>query len=359
MPIDYFTKRYHAPGTAPGTLVPTEAGQRVELKITLIDYSESDFQEVDLATTDECSEYLSRPSTTWIHIQGHAAPDTLRELGSLFGLHPLALEDVLNIGQRPKAETYDDQLFVVMSLPIVRKDDISVEQVSIFHGVNFVISFHQGEIDPFEPVRKRLRIASSRIRKHPADYLLYTLLDVVVDTGFPVLEYFGEMIEDLEEELLETPTTKTLKRLHLYKRELLLLRRMLWPQRDALNTIMRSDHSLIHDETRLYLRDCYDHTIQIMDLLESFRDMTTGMLDVYLSSTSNRMNDTMRILTVIATIFIPLTFIAGIYGMNFKNDNSPWSMPELGWYYGYPLAWLAMIVIAAGLLYFFKRKGWF
>jgi magnesium transporter len=355
--MDYFSKRYHAPGTAPGTLTPSVVGK--ELKISLIDYSEKELNEVDLATTDLCKEYLARPSITWIHIQGHAVPDTLRNLGNMFGLHSLALEDVLNSGQRPKAETYDNQLFVIMSLPTMHDDKISVEQVSFFHGDNFVISIHQGEIDPFEEVRKRLRITGSGIRKHAADFLLYSLLDVVIDTGFPILENFGELIEDLEEELLESPTTVTLRRLHLYKRELLLLRRMLWPQRDALNTIMRSEHQLIKDDTRLYLRDCYDHTIQIMDLLESFRDMTTGMLDVYLSSTSNRMNETMRILTVIATIFIPLTFIAGIYGMNFKNDQSPWSMPELGWYYGYPIIWLVMIVVAGGLLYYFKRKGWF
>ena len=355
--MDYFTKRYHPPGTAPGTLIPSTVGKG--FKISLIDYSENNFQEVSLATTDLCKEYLSRPSITWIHIQGHVAPEALRNLGNVFGLHPLALEDVLNIGQRPKAETYDDQLFVIMSLPTIHDGNISVEQVSFFHGDNFVISIHQGESDPFEEVRKRLRIAGSNIRKRAADFLLYSLLDIVIDTGFPVLENFGELIEDMEEELLEIPTTATLRHLHLYKRELLLLRRMLWPQREALNTIMRSENNLITDDTRLYLRDCYDHTIHIMDLLESFRDMTTGMLDVYLSSTSNRMNETMRILTVIATIFIPLTFIAGIYGMNFKNDQSPWSMPELGWYYGYPIVWVVMIIVAGGLLYYFKRKGWF
>ena len=357
--MDYFTKRYHVPGTAPGTLKPTAEEEGSGFRITLIDYTESDLREVELATTEQCKDFLSRPSVTWIHIEGYAEPDTLRGLGTLFGLHPLALEDVMNIGQRPKAETYDDQLFVIMSLPVIRKDEISVEQISLFNGDNFVISFHQGVVDPFEEVRKRLRIAGSGIRKRGADFLLYTLLDVVIDTGFPVLEYFGELIEDLEDELLETPTTGTLKRLHLYKRELLLLRRMLWPQRDVLNTIMRSDHHLVHEDTILYLRDCYDHTIQIMELLESFRDMTTGMLDVYLSSASNRMNETMRVLTVIATIFIPLTFIAGVYGMNFNTGNSPWSMPELNWYYGYPVIWLVMIIVAVGLLFYFKRKGWF
>lgn len=357
--MDYFTKRYHAPGTAPGTLMPTAEEAGSGFRITLIDYTESDLREVELATTKQCKDFLSRPSVTWIHIEGYAAPDTLRDLGTLFGLHPLALEDVMNVGQRPKAEAYDDQLFVIMSLPVIHTDDISVEQVSLFHGDNFVISFHQGEVDPFEEVRKRLRVAGSGIRKRGADFLLYTLLDVVIDTGFPVLEYFGELIEDLEDELLETPTTRTLKRLHHYKRELLLLRRMLWPQRDVLNTIMRSDHHLVHEDTILYLRDCYDHTIQIMELLESYRDMTTGMLDVYLSSASNRMNETMRVLTVIATVFIPLTFIAGVYGMNFNTGKSPWSMPELNWYYGYPVVWLVMIVVAIGLLLYFKRKGWF
>lgn len=357
--MDYFTKQYHAPGTPPGTLLPAEAVALGALKITLVDYTEHEYVTKELVTAAECTDFLARPTTTWIHIQGHASPDTLRELGDLFDLHLLALEDILNTGQRPKAETYDDQLFVIMSLPVMNGRDITVEQISLFYGENFVISFHQGKEDPFQPVRKRLEAASGRIRKRPADYLLYALLDVVVDAGFPVLEAFGEYIEDLEEELLSTPDKETLRRLHLYKRELLLLRRMLWPQREAINTVLRSDHHLIHEDTKVYLRDCYDHTIQIMDLLESFREMTTGMLDVYLSSTSNRMNETMRVLTVIATIFIPLTFVAGIYGMNFSNEQSPWAMPELHWYYGYPLIWLIMLAMAGGLLYFFKRKGWF
>ena len=277
------------------------------------------------------------------------------------GLHHLALEDVINTGQRPKIDEYDEQLFVVMAHPLIddEGENTSVYQLSLFLGPNFVVSFHPGGKDHFDPIRKRLRDHVGRIRERGAAYLLYALIDLVIDDGFPVLEWLGDEIEELEEEMLETPTSAHLRRLYQLKRTLVILRRMLWPQRDVVSRLARGETACLSEETNIYFNDCYDHTIQIMDLIESYRDMATGLLDVYLSSVSYRLNEIMRVLTVIATIFIPLTFLVGVYGMNFRNDHSPWAMPELSWYYGYPLVWLVMIVIAAGMLLLFRRRKWF
>ena len=358
--MSYFTKQYHPPGTSPGTLTGREIPEAGELKISLIDYSATSFTEKTLTYAEECLPFLKQPTTTWIHIQGHPTPETLQEFAPLFELHPLALEDILNTGQRPKLETYGDQLFVITNLPVMLDGKVVSEQISIFAGRDYIISFHLGASDPFRLVRKRLQQKTGKIRSRKADYLLYCLLDVIIDEGFPVLENFGEQVEDLEEELLATPGKDTLIKLHEVKRELLFLRRMLWPQRELLNKLIRDENELLTAETSIYLRDCYDHTVQIMDLLETYRDITASMLDVYLSSISYRLNDVMRVLTVIATIFIPLTFIVGVYGMNFSvNADSPWAMPELYWYYGYPLLWLGMVIIAGGMIMFFRRKGWF
>ena len=359
--MSYFNKRYHPPGTPPGTLTgePPEAGEQIA--IHLFDYTHQDFTELDLSDAQECRPYLEKESITWIHVQGIANTETVRELGNLFGLHPLALEDVVNTGQRPKADSYDEQLFLVMNLPTVTENnDIKTEQISLFLGKNFIVSFHRGEDHPFTPVMKRLRKNSGKIRERSTDYLLYTLLDVIIDRGYPILEYFGEEIEALEEELLENPDKQTLGQIHHTKRELLTLRRMLWPQREVINLLIRDEQPQISIDTRVYLRDCYDHTIQIMDLIEAYREMTASMLDVYLSSISHRLNEVMKVLTVIATIFIPLTFIVGVYGMNFgARSNSPWAMPELDWYYGYPLLWLIMLAIGGGMIVYFKRRNWF
>ena len=358
--MDYFTKRYHTPGTPPGTLVQVEHPQRRPFTLCLMDYTESEWTEKGLISPSECKQFLERDSITWIHVQGHVDPDSMRQLGDLLSLHALALEDVLNTGQRPKLDTYEDQLFVILNHPQIDEMEVSFEQVSLFLGNNYVISFHQGETDPFEPVRKRLRNHSGRLRSYQADFLFYTLVDVTIDEGFPVLESFGENVEKLEDEILEEQTGESLRRLHHYKRELMLLRRLLWPQREVLNTLLRDEHPLIAHDTKIYLRDCYDHSIQIMDLIESYREMMTSLLDVYLSSNSNRLNEVIRVLTVIATIFIPLTFIVGVYGMNFGvRSHSPWAMPELDWYYGYPLLWLAMISVAVGMVVYFKRRKWF
>lgn len=358
--MSYFTKRYHPPGTAPGTLKRSGEGPATPVSMTLIDFTETDFVEQEVPTAEACLPYLKQSTITWIHVQGDVAPQTLKALGETFELHPLALEDVANTGQRPKTDIFENQLFVVLSHALVGDEHARSEQVSLFLGENYVISFHEGADDPFEPVRKRLRKQGGRIRSRGADYLLYALIDVVIDEGFPVIEWFGGILEDLEEELLENPEERTMHRLYDVKRDSLFLRRMLWPQREVLNQIVREDGAFVSDETKLYFRDCYDHTVQILDLLETYRDMTTSMLDVYLSSVSYRLNEVMRVLTVIATIFMPLTFIVGVYGMNFgSSSKSPWAMPELGWYFGYPLVWLVMLAVAAGMLYYFKRKGWF
>lgn len=354
----YFTKRYHPPGTPPGTLVEHAAAADHPLRLRLIDYSAAGLSEQDGVSSVQCKSSLADDTFTWIHAHGRAGPALMRELGETFGLHPLTLEDVLNTGQRPKVEAHDHQLFIVMSLPAWRDDQLTSEQVSLFLGKDYLISFYNGDDDTFEPVRKRLR-ADDRMRARGVDYLLHALLDLIIDQGFPILEAFGEEIEELENQLLDAPSKYILGEIHQLKRDLLLLRRLLWPQREVLSQLLREDQALIHEETKPYLRDCYDHTIQIMDLFETYRDMTANMLDVYLSSSSQRLNEIMRVLTVITTLFIPPTFLVGVYGMNFSNPDSPWAMPELHSHYGYPLVWLVIFAMIAGMLVFFKRRGWF
>lgn len=358
----FFRKRYHPPGTAPGTLIEHRDIKRYPLHISVIDYTRTTIEEKPGVEVEDCRSYLSRPTITWIHVQGYPGTEVLQALARIFDLHPLALEDVANVGQRPKLEPYEDHFFLALSLPVLGDGlHTDTEQVSLFMGEGYVVSFHPGPFDPFEPVRKRLRKPGSRIRRSGPDYLLYALLDTVIDGGFPMLESIGERIEDLEIELLDHPDQTTLGRIHAIKRELLLLRRMLWPHREVVNLLMRDEGPLIQTETRLYLRDCYDHSVEVMELLETYREMTAGMLDVYLSSTSHRLNEIMQVLTIIATIFIPLTFIVGVYGMNFGRDEprSPWAMPELDWYYGYPLIWLVMLVLAIGMMGYFKYRRWF
>ncbi|MCG6968996.1 MAG: magnesium/cobalt transporter CorA [Gammaproteobacteria bacterium] len=355
-----FTKRYHAPGTSPGTLVEREPETAKPLSIHVVDYTDSEFAESRPGAVSELAVYLEKPSTTWIHFDGYCPPDVLQQMGALYGLHSLALEDVMNTGQRPKIESYDNELFVILSRPLLDDNGMHSEQLSFFLGHNYVLSFYNGTSDLFVNVRKRLQDHIGKIRSRKADYLLYTLMDTVVDEAFPVLESYGEFIEALDEELLEKPTKSTLHKIHGARRELLLIRRVLWPQREIINTLIRDEDNLLEETTKLFFRDCYDHTIQTMEVVEIYREVISNILEVYLSTLSHRANEIMRVLTVIATIFIPLTFIAGVYGMNFGNkSNSPWAMPELNWYYGYPVLWLIMLGVAAGMLYYFRRKQWF
>ena len=280
--------------------------------------------------------------------------DTIEKIGQHYDLHPLVLEDILHTGQRPKFEDIEQYLFVVLMMLRFDKENKSVisEQVSLVLGKNFVISFQENVGDVFEQIRDRIRNSKGRIRKMGSDYLMYALLDAIVDGYFAILENMGETIETLEEELVDDPSKNTLQQIHHLKREMIFLRKSVWPLRELISSLERSESKLIQQSTEAYLRDVYDHTIQVIDTVESFRDMVASMLDLYLSSLSMRMNEVMKVLTIIATIFIPLTFIAGVYGMNFHN------MPELSWKYGYPVTLLVMAIISIGMLYYFKRKNW-
>ncbi len=355
----FFNKRYHPAGTSPGTLTKTPAPGAESYRLRLYDYDSDQLKIFDDTTAKACTPYLESKTVSWVHVEGRPSERTLRELGEAFHVHSLALEDILNTGQRPKFEQFPDQLFIVMTLPVMAEDRIESHQVSLLLGTNYLISFCETDFSPFEPIIKRLQAGAGRIRSAGADYLLYCLLDLLVDRAFPVLEAFGFKLETLEDQILEAGDQDTLAEIHLLRREMILLRRTLWPQREVINAMLRGDCPWIRETTNLYLRDCYDHTIQVMDLLETYRDMASSMLEIYLSSVSNRMNDVMRVLTVIATIFIPLTFIVGVYGMNFDRNAGPWSMPELGEPLGYLMVWLAMLVIAVGMVMFFRRRKWF
>ena len=357
--MSLFNKNYHPAGTSPGTLSRARPEDARPLRIRLIDYNVDELTVLDDATAEDCEPYLNRETMTWIHLEGHPTEDSLRKLGASFRLHALALEDVLNSGQRPKIQAFPDHLFIVMSLPTVDSGDVEVYQLSLFVGDNFVISFCDAPFSTFEPIMHRLKVSSGRIRSMGADYLMYCLLDLVIDCAFPVLEDFGLQLEELEEQILYFADQESLGKVHEIRRELIMLRRNLWPQREVINQLLRDASPLLKRETEVYLRDCYDHTIQVMDLLETYRDMVGSLLEIYLSSVSNRMNDVMRVLTVIATIFIPLTFIVGVYGMNFDRSAGPLSMPELGQPLGYVFVWIAMLVIAVGMGLFFRSRKWF
>ena len=344
-------KHYSEPGTPPGELTahPEPAAPP---RLHLVEYSESFWFESEHADVAECASFIAAPTHTWIHVQGPASPEVLRELGAAFGIHPLALEDILHSGQRPKLENYGGPLFAVLSWPRWRDERAVTEQVSLFFDERVLVSFYAGDSDPFEPVRKRLRDGAGGMRAHASDFLFYSLIDLVIDQGFPILDESAAWIEQLEEQLIDRPQVEVLRDLHQLRRDVVLLRRMLWPQRDIVNSLLRDAHPLIHADTRLYLRDCYDHAVQVIEILESFRETTTSLMELYLSSASNRLNEAIRVLTIIATLFIPPTFVVGVYGMNFEY------MPELHWKYGYALVWLIILAVVGGLLYYFKRNDW-
>ncbi|MBD1844126.1 magnesium/cobalt transporter CorA [Cyanobacteria bacterium FACHB-63] len=356
--IDY---HYHAPGTIPGTLtIPKDAEPPV---IGLIDYSNEKTIRLQIEEPEECAPYLDTESVSWVDVKGLGSEDILLRLGRVFSLHPLVLEDVVNVPQRPKVEEYEDQILIVTRMVVLKESGSGFhsEQVSFILGKHYLLTVQEEpEHDCFDMVRDRIQAGKGTICKRQADYLAYALLDAIIDSFFPILEVYGEEIEALEDEVVSSPTRPTLEKIHGVKRELLTLRRSIWPLRDAINSLIRDGSSdLVSDDVKIYLRDCYDHTVQVLDMVETYRELASSLMDVYLSSVSNRMNEIMKVLTVISTIFIPLTFIAGIYGMNFNTEKSPFNMPELNWYWGYVLCWGVMLTIALGLVYFFKRKGWF
>jgi magnesium transporter len=341
-------------GLPPGTLVHIGDKKAEKPRIRLMDYGPDHFEEKDLPDIEQGFPYRDKDSVTWINLDGIHEVEIIERIGKRFDLHPLVLEDILNTDQRPKMEDYEDHLFLILKM--ITYDEaqklLHMEQVSVIVGRRFVLSFQESEGDVFESVRDRLRKGKGRIRKGGPDYLAYALMDAVVDNYFLVLEKIGEDIEELEEEVIEKPAPVTVESIHNLKRELLFLRKSVWPLREAVASLEKGESSLIQERTTVYLRDVYDHTIQVIDTIETFRDMVSGMMDVYLSSLSNRMNEVMKVLTIIATLFIPLTFIAGIYGMNFKY------MPELEWHYGYGLVWVVMALVACLMLLYFRRKKW-
>ena len=355
--MELFNKQYSTPGAIPGHLSQAEAG---EFELILNDYNATELVEKRNLEPEQCQDYLTDANITWIHVQGDPTPEALRSLGGSFGIHSLHLEDILNTGQRPKLDVIDNRVFVILSLPIIKADCVVVEQVSLFLSERTVISFCTGEFNPFNPIYERLQQTIGKLRKRGADYLFYTLIDAVIDHGFPILEAYAERIEAIEEILLDKPSQSTLQQVHRLRRELLLLRRRLWPQREVINQLVRdAEVELIGEEVQLYLRDCYDHVIAILELLETYREMTASMLEVYLSSLSHKLNEVMRVLTVIATLFIPPTFVVGLYGMNFDRNVSSLNMPELSWPYGYLMVWLVIVTMISGMLIYFRRKHWF
>jgi len=347
-------KRDKKIGQPPGT--PVFVGERKEesIKITVLDYDETKFQEKELLSIEECCAYKDSSTVTWININGIHDVETIEKIGVHFDLHPLIREDIVNTDQRPKIEEFETFVFVILKMLSYddKAEETQVEQVSLIIGNNYVLSFQEREGDIFEQVRERIRKGKGRVRKSGADYLAYALIDAVVDHYFIILEKDGEKIEGLEEKVISDPEPKTLNNIHRLKREMIFLRRSVWPLREVINSMTKADSKMIKESTKIFLRDVYDHTIQVIDTVETYRDMLSGMHDTYLSSVSNRMNEIMKVLTIIATIFIPLTFIAGIYGMNFE------FMPELKWNWGYFAVLGIMLVATGGMLVYFKRKKW-
>jgi magnesium transporter len=350
--------REPAPGAPPGTLV---VDSKEKPRVFVIDYCGSQVIEKELGSLEEVVPFLvdETPSITWVDIRGIGHQPTFERLGEIFHLHPLALEDVVNVPQRPKTDSYPEQQVVIGRMVQLEADQtVKSEQIAIVFGKGFVLTVQEDpDADVLDSVRDRIRLDKGRIRRSEADYLAYALIDAIVDAFFPVLEVLGERLEDLEVSVIDPHATLS-REIHGVKRELLTVRRAIWPQRDLVNALLRDESLHVSSDTRVYLRDTYDHAVQVMDMVETFREIASGLMDLYLSSVSNRMNEIMKVLTIISTIFLPITFIAGVYGMNFDPNSSPYNMPELRWRYGYLFALGAMAASVISLLYFYRRRGW-
>jgi magnesium transporter len=347
-------KRSEKTGLPPGTLVHIGEKKAEKVNISLIDYDETQFQQKESVTVEEAIPFKEKPTVTWLNVTGLHEVKIVEEIGKAFNIHPLLLEDIVHTGQRPKLEDLEDYLFFVLKMLTYdeEKNTLVAEQVSLILGPHFVISFQETDSDVFKPVKERIKNAKGRIRKLGSDYLAYALIDAIVDNYFVILEHFGEKIEVLQEEVLSQPGPDTLQIIQATKRDMIFLRKSVWPLREAISVLYRGESPLITGSVIPYLRDVYDHTIQVIDNIETFRDMISGTLDVYLSSVSNKMNEVMKVLTIIATIFIPITFIAGVFGMNFKY------MPELEWRWAYPIVWLVMLTVGIAMLIGFRRRKW-
>jgi magnesium transporter len=356
-------KRSTPPGAPPGTLIaPANAAQS---KVQCIHYGPSGLVEMGAIGAEDLVPLAAGQTVRWVNVDHLGDAQTIKKIGEVFGLHPLALEDIVDAHQRPKVDVYDEHLLIITRVPVYSPSDeeagstrLETKQVAICLGADFVVTFQEAAGQTFAPVLQRLRATDGRLRARGADYLAYALIDAAVDAYFPLLETYGEQVEDVEIQVVEQPQIGQITRIHDLKRNLLTARRSVWPQREMLNALVRDDSPFIGSQTQIYLRDCYDHTIQLIDMIETYREIASGLIDIHLSSVSNRMNEVMKVLTIISTIFIPLTFIVGVYGMNFDPAASRWNMPELGARYGYPVVLLVMAAIAVILVWAFWRRGW-
>ncbi len=339
-------------GAPPGTVVYQGEERTEKVRITLIEYNETEFIEKDFYDLSECLNYVNPAMVMWMNVDGIHREELIEAIGKKFNIHPLTLEDVVNTNQRPKFEDYENYVVAIMKM-LYYDTELHAEQLSVVLMEGMVISFqevHGG--DAFDLIRTRIRQGKGRIRKMKADYLAYALIDAVVDCYFNILEKIGDKIELLEEELIAEPSKETMQKLHFMKREMIFVRKAIWPMRELVNNMDRCETTLIQTSTDIYLRDVHDHVVRVIDTVETYRDLLSGMMDIYLSSVSNKMNEVMKVLTIITTIFVPVTFIAGVYGMNFE------FMPELHSRWGYPLTWLAMLTIMFSLMMYFKKKKW-
>ena len=341
-------------GLPPGSLVHVGEKKTEKVRISLIDYIVGKFEEKEVKNVEECFSFKRKPSITWINVDGLHEVDVIEKLGKCFEIHPLVLEDILNTDQRPKIEDFENYIFFILKMLYTdeKTKEVHSEQVSLILGKNFVISFQESKGDVFETVRERIRKGKGRIRKMGSDYLAYALIDAIVDNYFTILENIGDRVEGMENDVVTNPDPELLQKIYNLKREMIYLRKSVWPLREVINGLLREESKLIKNSTHIFLRDLYDHTIQTIDTIETFRDMISGMLDIYMSSVSNKMNEVMKVLTIFAAIFIPLTFIVGIYGMNFQY------MPELSIPWAYPLVWIVILIVGISLLGFFKHKKW-
>jgi len=350
----FFKKASKKAGMSPGILVHVGEQKIETARISMMSYDPARLEEKELNYIEDSFAYRDTPPVSWINIDGLHEVEMIEKIGTHFGIHPLTQEDIVNTGQRPKVEDFEDYIYLVLKM--LKFDETSghivSEQVSLILGPHYLISFQETQGDVFNSVRERIRKGRVHIRKSGPDYLAYALIDAVVDHYFLILEKMGERIEHFEEQLHVRPTPEILQAIYDLKREMIYFRKQVWPMREVLNTWQKAESALVQEANTVFIRDVYDHTIQVIDTIESFRDIISGMMDLYLSTVSNKMNEVMKVLTIMATIFIPLTFVAGIYGMNFKY------MPELEWKWSYPVLWMVLIVIFVGMVFYFKHKKW-
>jgi magnesium transporter len=351
-------KRRSPPGAPPEELLPPLQLSSTT-KIDLLSYSTEAIFEEKIEDSSSLRNKILAERISWLNVDGLGDLDAIKKIGEIFKLHPLAIEDIINVHQRPKVDIYEDFTLIVLRMPLLDQEHFATEQLSLVLKDNLIISFQ--EIvggDCFNPLRERIRKGKNKIWSKGSDYLCYSLIDTVIDHYFPMLDRLSDNLEEIERNIIADTDNSVIRSLHSVKQELLMVRRAIWPMREAVNILLRELGSDVSEGTKLYLRDCYDHTVQLVEIVETYRELASDLMDIHLSMQSNRMNEIMKVLTVISTIFIPLTFIVGVYGMNFDTSASPWNMPELKWAYGYPLCISMMLMITGGLLVFFRRRGW-